>query len=75
MLEDHRVQLSKSIELDPVLDFQYIMEDLGVSKSTFFRSIRPTLPVVEISDRLRGVRQSDYSVWKGARVRAPRRAA
>jgi len=75
MIADRRPNPHQTIEADPVLSFQYIWNDLAIAKPTFFRSIRPTLPIVEISERRRGVRLSDYLKWKAARVRAPQRAA
>jgi hypothetical protein len=59
---------------DPILSFEYIVEDLGISRATFHRVWRHMLPVVEISERRRGVRRSDYEAAKAARIR-PGRAA
>lgn len=49
---------------DPVLDFKFIAADLGISKATFHRSVRPKLPVVQLSPRRLGCRKSDYEAWK-----------
>jgi hypothetical protein len=53
---------------DPVLSFDYIKADLGISHATFHRGPRRQLPVVQISDRRLGVRRSDYEAWKAGRV-------
>ena len=53
---------------DPVLTFEYIEADLGISHATFHRGPRRQLPVVQISDRRLGVRRSDYEAWKARRV-------
>ena len=53
---------------DPVLTFEYIKADLGISHATFHRGPRRQLPVVQISDRRLGVRRSDYEAWKAGRV-------
>lgn len=60
---------------DPVLTFGYIRGDLGCSYTTFFRVIRPQLPVVQISPRRLGVRKSDYETFKQSLIRAPGQAA
>lgn len=56
---------------DPVLSFDYIKTDLGVSHATFYRHIRPKLEVVEISPRRRGVRSSFYRQLKERLSTAP----
>jgi predicted DNA-binding transcriptional regulator AlpA len=53
---------------DPVLSFEFIKADLGISRATFHRGPRRQLPVVRISDRRLGVRRSDYEAWKAGRV-------
>lgn len=60
---------SRELEHDPVLSYCYIIKDLNISRATFFRNIQPSLPVMAVSDRRRGVRWSDYLAWKAARVR------
>ena len=60
---------------DPILDFDFIKADLGISHATFHRGPRQELPIVRISARRLGVRRSDYFAWKTAKVSAPKRAA
>lgn len=60
---------------DPVLDFEYIKADLGISHATWHRGPRQELPIVHISARRLGVRRSDYLAWKAAKIIAPKRAA
>jgi predicted DNA-binding transcriptional regulator AlpA len=50
-------------EANRVLSFGEIIDILGISKPTFFRSIKPQLPVVYISKRRQGVRASDFEAW------------
>jgi predicted DNA-binding transcriptional regulator AlpA len=54
---------------DRVLSFNEIIERLGISKPTFFRSIKPQLPIVFISARRQGVRESDFEAWLVSRTR------
>ena len=56
-------------DTDPVLSFAYCAADYGVSFATFKRSILPDLPVVEITDRRRGIRRSDHEARKTRRTR------
>jgi hypothetical protein len=56
---------------DPVLTFEFIKADLGISHSTFHRGLRRELPIVRLSAKRLGVRRSDYEKWKAARVVAP----
>ena len=63
------------IQADPVLDFNYIIADLGVSRPTFFRHVRPTLDVMQVSPGRLGVLASTYRAWKAARVRPAQRVA
>ncbi|WP_191057564.1 hypothetical protein [Geminicoccus harenae] len=60
---------------DPILSFDELIADLGCSKATFHRGPRHELPVVQISERRLGVRQSDYERWKASKIQAPARAA
>jgi hypothetical protein len=60
---------------DPILDFEFIKSDLGISHATWHRGPRQELPVVRISARRLGVRRSDYLAWKQAKISAPKRAA
>jgi hypothetical protein len=56
-------------DTDPVLSFAEVAADYGVSLATFKRSILPDLPVVEITDRRRGIRRSDHEARKARRTR------
>jgi hypothetical protein len=56
-------------DTDPVLSFAECAADYGVSLATFKRSILPDLPVVEITDRRRGIRRSDHEARKARRTR------
>jgi hypothetical protein len=68
-----RAEIMASGDADPVLSFAYCAADLGVSLSTYRRSVLPEVPVVEISAQRRGVRRSDHEACKARRTR--RRAA
>jgi hypothetical protein len=59
---------------DPVLTFEYIKADLGLSHSGFYRGPRQELPTIQISPRRLGVLRSDYLRWKAGRI-TPGRAA
>ena len=61
-----------AVTSDPVLTFEYIKGDLGISHASFFRSVRHELPIMQISPRRFGVRRSDYEAWKQSRVKAGR---
>jgi hypothetical protein len=67
-----RAEILARDDTDPVLSFDYCAADYGVSRATFRRNILPDLPVVEITDRLRGVRRSDHEARK-TRVTRTRR--
>ncbi len=56
---------------DPLRSLDYVRRDLGVCKSTFQRHVRHSLPIVRISERRLGVRQSDLDAWKAARTSRP----
>src|SRR5262249_4722002 len=58
-------------DLDPVLGMETIRRTMGVSKATFYGEIAPTLPVITLSARRRGVRRTDYEAWLAARARRP----
>jgi hypothetical protein len=62
------------LERDPVLSFNFLIADLGCSKSTFHRGPRRELPVVQISTRRLGVRKSDFERWKATKLLQPVRA-
>lgn len=51
---------------DRVLTFAECQRRLGVSKATFHRSLRRKLPVVRLSDRRFGVRESALQRWLDA---------
>jgi predicted DNA-binding transcriptional regulator AlpA len=52
-----------------VLSFSEIINILGISKPTFFRSIKTQLPIVYISKRRQGVRASDLETWLQKKTR------
>jgi hypothetical protein len=56
-------------DTDPLLSFAECAADYGVSLATFKRSILPDLPVVQITDRRRGIRRSDHEARKARRTR------
>jgi len=58
-------------DTDPVLSYAECAADYGVSIATFKRSILPDLPVVEITDRRRGIRRSDHEARKARCTRRP----
>jgi hypothetical protein len=55
--------------LDRILSFREIVEAIGVSHKHFHLVIKPQLPVIEISKRSRGVRQSDFEAWLRSKTR------
>jgi hypothetical protein len=73
-VEVKRAEILARDDTDPVLSFAYCAADYGVSLATFKRSILPDLPVVEISDRRKGVRRSDHEARKARRTRKPKAA-
>jgi len=66
-----RAAILGRIDNDPVLSFAECAADYGVSLATFKRSILPELPVVDISDRRKGVRRSDHEARKARRIIQP----
>jgi predicted DNA-binding transcriptional regulator AlpA len=50
-----------------VLSFPEVIEGLGVSRATFYRTIKLHLPVVQLSTRRFGIRESDYEAFLGER--------
>jgi predicted DNA-binding transcriptional regulator AlpA len=46
-----------------VLSFPEVIEGLGVSRANFYRRIKPQLPIVQLSPRRFGVRESDYQAF------------
>lgn len=48
---------------DRVLSFAECQHRLGVSKATFWRNLRHKLPVVQLSERRFGVRESALQRW------------
>lgn len=60
---------------DPVLDYEYMAADAGVSISTFKRKILPYLPIVQITDRRRGCLRSNWEAHKRKRLHKPQSAA
>ena len=52
-----------------ILSFGEIVEILGCSKKHFHTAIKHQLPVVMISSRMRGVRQSDFEKWLESKTR------
>ena len=61
-----------AVTADPVLGFEFVKADLGISHATFFRTVRHQLPIIQLSTRRFGVRKSDYDAWKQSRVRPGR---
>lgn len=51
---------------DRVLSFAECQHRLGVSKATFWRNFRHKLPVVQLSERRFGVRESALRRWLDA---------
>ena len=50
-------------ERDPVLSIKQMCQDAGISKATWYRRWAPVLPIVQVSPRRRGTRQS---AWRAA---------
>jgi hypothetical protein len=59
---------------DRLLSHRECWEDLGVSRATYFRNVKPLLPIVQITVHRQGVRQSALEDYKQSRTR-PGRAA
>jgi hypothetical protein len=59
----------------PVLSFQQVADELGVHKTTLYRSILPFLEVVEITEKRRGVTRAVLDNYKRKRTTPPSRAA
>ena len=57
---------------DPILDFEYIKADLGISHATFHRGPRQELPIVRISARRLGVRRPEFQPDRADRGRGER---
>jgi predicted DNA-binding transcriptional regulator AlpA len=57
--------------LESVLSFAEVIGSLGISKATFFRRLRKQLPIIQLSDRRLGVRESDYVAYLERRASRP----
>jgi predicted exporter len=60
--------------LDPVVGLEKVRRSLDLSKAAFYGgtdSPYRQLPIVELSQRRRGVRLSDLERWLAARTRRP----
>ena len=68
-IQARRAAILAREDTDPVLSFGECAADYGVSLATFKRAILPDLPVVDITDRRRGVRRSDHEARKARRKR------
>ena len=68
-IQARRAAILAREDTDPVLSFGECAADYGVSLATFKRAILPDLPVVDITDRRRGVRRSDHEARKARRTR------
>jgi hypothetical protein len=58
-------------DTDPILSYAECAADYGVSIATFKRAILPHLPIVQITDRRRGIRRSDHEARKARCTRRP----
>jgi predicted DNA-binding transcriptional regulator AlpA len=59
---DERAKMTYQ-ERDPVLSIKQMCQDAGISKATWYRRWAPVLPIVQVSPRRRGTRQS---AWRAA---------
>ena len=55
---------SAPVGADPILSIDWMCGDLNCSRTTFYREHRARLPMVTISPRRRGARQSTYENYK-----------
>ena len=63
--------MSTTPTIDPILSLEEARQHLRLSNGSF-AAIRPTLPVVVLGKRRRGIRLSDLQAWIAARLeRAP----
>lgn len=58
-----------------VLSLKEVQERLGVSKSSFNRSIRDSIPIIQISPGRLGVREDAFAAWLDSRPAATERRA
>jgi hypothetical protein len=56
---------------DPIRSFDYAADELNISKATLRRRVLPKIPIVEMSPRRRGIRQSIIEQIKRDRTRPP----
>lgn len=67
-----RDEVLRRPDTDPLLAYNFMAADAGVSLATFKRAILPFLPVVEVTEHRRGVRRSAWERHKTSRTRPPR---
>ena len=58
---------------DPVFTILEVCADLGISRWTFNRNVRPHVEMVQVSVGRRGIRQSTLESYKAARTIPPAR--
>jgi hypothetical protein len=73
-IKAERADILRRTDTDPLLTFNFMAADAGVSLATFKRAILPHLPVVEVTEHRRGVHRSDWRVYLASRTRGPRAA-
>jgi hypothetical protein len=73
-IKAERDEVLRRSDTDPLLTYNNMAADAGVSLATLKRAILPFLPVVEVTEHRRGVRRSDWERHKRSRTRAPRAA-
>src|SRR5262245_56650580 len=59
---DERAKMTYQ-ERDPILSIKQMCQDAGISKATWYRRWAPVLPIVQVSPRRCGTRQS---AWRAA---------
>jgi len=74
-IKEARAEILSRADTDPILTYNQMAADAGVSIATFKRAILPYLPVIAVTEHRRGVRRSDWQAYLQSRTRKPRAAA
>lgn len=66
-----RAEVLERSDTDPILSFNFMAAEAGVSLASFKRDLLPYLPVVALREHRRGVRRSDWLTLLESRTREP----
>jgi hypothetical protein len=66
-----RAEVLERTDTDPILNFNFMAAEAGLSLASFKRDLLPHLPVVALTEHRRGVRRSDWLALLESRTREP----